>query len=84
MGGGEVLRGRWEEGGRKGPKNFKTLHLHEFDRPLENTRATFEKATHGKVKWHPRGDGTRADVLEHTPTPLKRWRPRAITTETLS
>ncbi len=25
--------------------NFKTLHLHELDRPLENTRATFEKAT---------------------------------------
>lgn len=43
MWGREVLRvgGGVVERGRKGPKNFKTLHLHEFDRPLENTRATF-------------------------------------------
>lgn len=25
--------------------NFKTLHLHELDRPLKNTRVTFAKAT---------------------------------------
>ena len=28
-----------------GEWNFKTLHLHELDRPLENTRATVEKAS---------------------------------------
>lgn len=58
-GGGWV--GGWVEGvagGLEGPKNLKTLHLHEFDRPLENTRATFENATPRKVKWHPRGGGT--------------------------
>lgn len=50
------------EGG-EGLKNFKTLHLHELDRPLENTRATIEKATLCKVKWDPSGDGTCTDVL---------------------
>lgn len=81
---GEGVEGGFEGGG-KGSKNFRTLHLHEFDRPLENTRATFEKATPRKVKWQPRGDRTRADVLKLTPTPpLKLWHPRAITVETLS
>lgn len=27
--------------GKRGTETFKTLHPHELDRPLENTRATF-------------------------------------------
>lgn len=72
------------EGG-EGLKNFKTLHLHELDRPLQNTRATVEKATLCKVKWDPSGGGTCTDVLKHTPTPpLKPSRARAIAAEALS
>lgn len=82
---GGWMGGGWVRGWGEGPKNFKTLHLHEFDRPLDSTRATFEKATPHKVKWLPRGHSTYADVLKHTPTPpLKLWRLRDITVETLS
>ena len=78
-GGGEGGEGRGEEGrrcyfntsvvcssgpaGKRGMELFKTLHLHELDRPLENTRATFEKATLYKVKWERSG---RARAHAHT------------------
>lgn len=72
------------EGG-EGLKNFKTLHLHELDRPLENTRATIEKATLRKVKWDPSGDGTCEDMLKHTPTlTITLSCARAIAAEALS
>lgn len=51
-----------------GLKNFKTLHLHELDRPLENTRATFEKATLYKVKRERSGE---VHAQAHTPTQLR-------------
>lgn len=49
--GGFLEGGGGSEGGGKGPENFQTLHLRDFERPLENTRATLENATPRKAKW---------------------------------